>query len=185
MLKRNFDILFSIFMLVLLSPVLILTALLVKLASKGPVLFKHKRAGKDGKDIFVYKFRTMVLDAEKIGPGLTERNDSRITKIGALLRKTSLDELPQFFNVLEGSMSIVGPRPEIPEIVKGYSAFQRQVLSIRPGITGLPQVNGRADLTIPKKLRLDVYYTKKMNFCFDLYLIFKTIIVLVTGKGAF
>jgi len=112
-------------------------------------------------------------------------HDPRITPVGRFLRKTSIDELPQFFNTLFGSMSIVGPRPEIPEIVKGYSAFQKQALFIRPGITGLPQVNGRADLTIPKKLRLDVYYTKHNNICFDLYIIFKTIIVLFTGKGAF
>ena len=185
MLKRSFDILFSVFMIILLSPGLILTALLVKLTSKGPVLFKHKRIGKNGKEFFVYKFRTMVPDAEKIGPGLTERNDTRITKLGAVLRKTSIDEFPQFFNTLGGSMSVVGPRPEIPEIVKEYSAFQKQVLSIRPGITGFPQVNGRAELTIPKKLRLDVYYTKHTNFCFDIYIICKTIIVLFTGKGAF
>ncbi|MEI6845572.1 MAG: sugar transferase, partial [Candidatus Firestonebacteria bacterium] len=97
----------------------------------------------------------------------------------------SLDELPQFFNTLFGSMSVVGPRPEIPEIVMDYSAFQKQVLAVRPGITGLPQVNGRAELSIPKKLRLDVYYTKKSSICFDLYIIYKTVIVLFTGKGAF
>lgn len=185
MLKRSFDILFSLFIIVILSPVFILTAILVKLTSKGPVFFKHKRVGKEGKEIFVLKFRTMVPNAEKIGPGLTERDDFRITRTGKLLRKTSLDELPQFFNTLFGSMSVVGPRPEIPEIVKNYSVFQKQVLKLRPGITGFPQVNGRAELTIPKKLRLDVYYTKYHNFCFDIYIIFKTIIVLFTGKGAF
>ena len=185
MLKRSFDILFSLFMITLLSPILILTALLVKFTSKGPVIFKHKRVGQNGKEIFVYKFRTMVPDAEKLGPGLTEKNDSRVTKFGRFLRRTSIDEFPQFFNTFFGSMSVVGPRPEIPEIVKEYSAFQKQVLAIRPGITGFPQINGRAELTIPKKLRMDVYYTKHVSICFDIYIILKTIIVLFTGKGAF
>jgi len=185
MLKRSFDIFFSVLAVLLLSPVLIFIVLCVKFTSKGPVLYKQKRVGKNGKEFLIYKFRTMVPEADKIGPGLTERNDPRVTAFGRLLRRTSLDELPQFFNTLGGSMSVVGPRPEIPEIVKDYSAFQRRALSVRPGITGFPQVNGRADLTIPKKLRLDVYYTKRMSFCFDLYLICKTITALFTGKGAF
>ena len=172
-------------MLLLLAPLLILIMAAIKITSHGPAVFKHKRTGQNGEEFSVYKFRTMVKDAETKGPGLTEKNDARITPIGAFLRRFSLDELPQFFNVLKGEMSIVGPRPEIPEIVKDYTPFQKQVLTVRPGLSGFPQINGRAELTIPKKLRLDVFYIKHMSFCFDIFIVFKTIIVVITGKGAF
>lgn len=185
MLKRIFDILFSLLVLVLFLPLLIVIALLIKLSSAGPVIFRHKRVGKNGNEIYIYKLRTMIKDAEKIGSGLTEKNDSRITPVGAFLRRVSLDEIPQFLNVLKGEMSIIGPRPEIPEIVKNYTPFQRQVLKVLPGISGFPQVNGRAELSIPKKLRMDVYYVKHMNVCFDLYIIYKTIFVILSGKGAY
>lgn len=185
MLKRIFDILFSLFVLLFFLPIFAVIGLLIKLTSAGPMIFRHKRVGKAGAEIRIYKFRTMVENAEKIGAGLTEKNDSRITPVGAFLRKTSLDEFPQFLNVLKGEMSIVGPRPEIPEIVKDYTPFQKQVLQVLPGLSGFPQINGRADLTIPKKLRMDVYYVKHMNFCFDLYIIFKTIFVILSGKGAY
>lgn len=159
--------------------------MLIKLGSKGPAVFKHKRIGEGGKEFYVYKFRTMVENAPDIGPGLTEKNDPRITKSGKLLRRFSLDEFPQLINIIKGEMSFVGPRPEIPEEVVKYSPFQRQVLKIKPGLTGLPQVNGRAALSIPKKLRLDVYYVKHQNFCLDTGIILKTIIVVITQKGAF
>ena len=185
MLKRIFDILFSLSALLAFLPLLAVLGLIVKFTSPGPVIFKHKRIGKSGKEFYVYKFRTMVANAEKLGAGLTEKNDKRITPVGAVLRRFSLDEFPQFLNVLRGEMSIVGPRPEIPEIVKDYSPFQKRVLGVRPGLSGFPQINGRAELTIPKKLRLDVYYVKHTGFCFDLYIIFKTIFVILSGKGAY
>ncbi len=185
MLKRIFDIHFSLLLLFIFLPLLILISLLIKFTSRGPVIFRHKRVGRNGTEIYIYKFRTMVENAEKIGAGLTEKNDKRITPLGAFLRRTSLDEFPQFINILKGEMSIVGPRPEIHEIVKNYTSFQKQVLTARPGLSGFPQINGRAELAIPKKLRLDVYYVKHMSFCFDIYIIFKTIFVILSGKGAF
>ena len=185
--KRIFDLTVSILLLIVFSPLFLFVTILIKIdpKGKGPAIFKHERVGKDGKTIFVYKFRTMVEDASKIGPGLTEKDDKRITKFGIFLRKSSLDELPQLLNVIKGDMSLVGPRPEIPEIVKTYSNFQKQVLKVKPGLTGLPQVNGRGDLSIPKKLRLDVYYIKHQNLWLDIKIHFKTIIVVITGKGAF
>lgn len=185
MIKRIFDLVFAIVISIIFSPLFIIIPILIKLDSKGPVIFKHKRIGKDGKELFVYKFRTMVANASEIGPGLTEKNDKRITKAGKILRKLSLDELPQFINVIKGNMSIVGPRPEIPLIVKTYSKFQKQALKIKPGITGLPQVNGRANLSIPQKLRLDVYYVQHQSLLLDLKIICKTILIVLTQKGAF
>ena len=185
MIKRAFDIIFSITVLIILSPLFLLIALLIKLGSKGPVIFRHKRIGLNGKEFFVYKFRTMVENAPKIGPGLTEKNDPRITDFGRFLRNSSIDELPQLINIIKGEMSMVGPRPEIPEEVAKYSVFQKQVLKVKPGLTGLPQVNGRATLSIPKKLRLDVYYVNHQNFWLDIGIILKTIIVVITRKGAF
>jgi exopolysaccharide biosynthesis polyprenyl glycosylphosphotransferase len=185
MVKRIFDLIFATIILIISLPLFLIIPILIKLDSKGPIIFKHKRIGKDGKEIMVYKFRTMIKDAHIIGPELTEKNDSRITRVGKFLRKSSLDELPQFINVIKGDMSIVGPRPEIPSIVKTYSNFQKQVLKVKPGITGLSQVNGRADLSIPQKLRLDVYYVKHQNIWLDIKIICKTIFIVLSQKGAF
>ena len=185
MMKRIFDIIFAIFAILLLSPLFIVISILNKLTSEGPVFYRHERAGLNGKIFFVYKFRTMVSNADKVGPGLTEKGDPRITPFGNYLRRTSLDEIPQFFNVFKGEMSVVGPRPEIPGIVSGYSKFQQQVLNVKPGITGLPQINGRADLSIPKKLRLDVFYVKHCSLWLDIKIIFKTIYIVIAQKGAF
>ncbi len=183
--KRAFDILFSLLVLILFLPFFVMIAFVVKFTSPGPVIFRHKRTGRFGKEIYIYKFRTMVKNAEKIGAGLTEKNDSRITPVGAFLRRSSLDEFPQFINILKGEMSLIGPRPEIPEIVKNYTRFQEQVLQVLPGLTGFPQINGRAELPIPKKLRLDVYYVKHMSLCFDLYIFYKTIFIIFSGRGAY
>lgn len=180
---RIFDIIFSLFVLIIFSPFWIIISLLIKLDSKGPILFKQIRVGKNGKFFQIYKFRTMVINANKLGPLLTEKNDKRITKIGKILRLTSLDEIPNFINVLKGEMSVIGPRPEVPEITSHYSKWQRQVFKVKPGITGFSQILGRQELEIPKKLRLDIYYIKKQNICFDLWILYKTIFVVLTGKG--
>jgi lipopolysaccharide/colanic/teichoic acid biosynthesis glycosyltransferase len=153
------------------------------LESKGSPFYKQLRAGKNKKTIEVYKLRTMIKDADKVGPILTQENDPRITKVGWFLRRTSIDELPQIFNVIKGDMSLVGPRPEVIEIVEGYDDYQMQVLNYRPGITGIVQVSGRAALPIPEKLRMDVEYYKDATFWTDLKIIVKTPWTLITNEG--
>ena len=135
--KRIFDFLVSLLGIVILSPVFIIVSIAIKIDSKGSILFLQKRVGKDGREFNIYKFRTMVTDAEKLGKQITIGNDSRITKVGAFLRKFKIDELPQLFNVLLGDMSLVGPRPEVPKYVALYNDEQKKVLSIRPGITDM------------------------------------------------
>lgn len=183
--KRTLDIVFSVTALIILTIPMLIIALIVKLSSKGPVLFKQKRIGRGGKPFVIYKFRSMVENASEIGPPLTEKNDSRITSVGRILRKTSLDELPQVFNVLKGDMSLVGPRPEIPSIVKKYSRWQRRVLKVQPGITGLSQINGRGNRDIPEKLRLDMYYIKHQSLGLDLRVMLGTMWVVITQEGAY
>jgi exopolysaccharide biosynthesis polyprenyl glycosylphosphotransferase len=183
--KRIVDIAGSIFGLFICAIPMLIIAILIKLDSKGPVFFRQKRVGKNGKEFLIYKFRTMVKDAPKVGPILTEKDDPRITKVGKLLRKTSLDELPQLLNVLKGEMSLVGPRPEIPEIVKDYTPWQRQVLRVKPGITGIAQINGREENDIPKKLRLDMYYIKHQSLGLDLKILFQTIPEVIKQRGAY
>jgi lipopolysaccharide/colanic/teichoic acid biosynthesis glycosyltransferase len=184
-LKRIIDCIISILGLIILAIPMGIIAILIKLDSKGPVIFKHERVGKDGKIFLIYKFRTMTEDAQMIGPPLTEKNDTRITRIGKILRRTSLDELPELINVLKGQMSIVGPRPEIPSIVATYTDWQKRVLRVRPGITGFSQIHGRAEREIPSKLRLDNYYIKHQSLKLDLWIMLKTISVVITGKGAY
>ncbi len=184
-LKRLFDITFSIIFLILGSPFFLLIAILIKLTSRGPVLYRQVRAGKNGKPFYIYKFRTMIHNADKIGPILTDKDDKRITKIGKFLRRYSLDELPQFYNVLIGDMSIVGPRPEVVEIVKKYKMWQRRVLSVKPGITGLAQISGRQELDIDSKLKIDLYYINNYSILLDVEIIFKTIIHIFKGDGAY
>jgi lipopolysaccharide/colanic/teichoic acid biosynthesis glycosyltransferase len=184
-LKRLFDIGASLLAVIALSPVMLLTALAIILDSRGGALFLQQRAGREGRLFDIYKFRTMVPGAENKGPLLAVRGDPRVTRIGRFLRRWSLDELPQLVNILKGDMSVVGPRPELPPIVAGYTPFQRRVLAVRPGLTGFPQVMGRDDLAIESKLRLDVYYTTHHTFCFDLWIIIRTAAVVLTGRGAF
>jgi lipopolysaccharide/colanic/teichoic acid biosynthesis glycosyltransferase len=182
-LKRFFDLTISSLGLLIALPVILLCALAIRLESKGSPFYKQLRAGKNKKTIEVYKLRTMINDADKVGPILTQENDPRITKVGWLLRRTSIDELPQIFNVIKGDMSLVGPRPEVIEIVEGYDDYQMQVLNYRPGITGIVQVNGRAALPIPEKLRMDVEYYKDATFWSDLKIIVKTPWTLITNEG--
>lgn len=190
--KRIFDFLLSLIGIIIISPILIIVSILIKLDSKGKILFLQKRVGRYGKEFNIYKFRTMVSDAEKLGKQITVGNDSRITKVGAFLRKYKIDELPQLFNVLKGDMSLVGPRPEVPRYVKLYNDEQKKVLNVRPGITDMAslrykdenEILGKVDnpeeyyinVIMKDKLELNLEYIEKSNIFFDLYLIIKTVI---------
>ncbi len=181
--KWIFDVLVAIFLILLLSPLLLLISLIIKLESPGPVIFKHKRIGENEKPFKMWKFRTMVNRADLVGPGLTKPDDRRITKFGRFLRRTSLDELPQLLNVLCGQMSLVGPRPEIPEIVDTYTLQQKRALSIKPGITGLSQINGRDDLPIHDKLNYEIDYIDKLSLALDIKILIKTIPAIIRATG--
>ena len=194
--KRLMDIILSMIGIIILSPVFILLAIWIKMDSKGPAVFKQIRVGKDGKDFTIYKFRTMIVDAEKkreleIDPNdlgnfvFQSKSDNRITKSGAFLRKTSLDEIPQLFNVLIGNMSLVGPRPEIPDVVKYYPETYRQRLLVPPGITGLAQVSGRGEIELGKTVYYDLTYIKKFSVWFDIKILFRTVFSVVNEDGAF
>lgn len=173
--KRIFDIFISLPAIVLLLPVFAFLWLAVKLSGKGPAIFSQRRAGKDGKPFTFYKFRTMKIDADPFGPSPKSSEDPRLTKIGKFLRESSLDELPQLFNVLKGDMSIVGPRPLYMEQVKEWNDRQKKRLLVKPGLTGLAQISGRAELTREEKLELDVRYVETANLRLDIKIICTTI----------
>ena len=178
--KRTFDIIFSLSVLILFSPLYLLLAILVKTSSKGPIFFKQKRMGIDGEIFSCYKFRSMPVNIEKeSGPIWASKGDNRATPIGALMRKTSLDEFPQFFNVLRGDMSIVGPRPERPEFIKDFAKqIPRYQLrhKVKAGITGWAQINGwRGNTSIEKRIECDLYYINNWSLSFDIKIIFLTI----------
>jgi len=189
--KRTLDILGSLIGLVCLSPLLLLTAVLIKLTSKGPILYSQVRVGKNGRHFNIYKFRTMKVDAEKhTGPVWATKNDNRLTPIGGILRKSRIDEIPQFVNVLRGDMSLVGPRPERPmfvEQLKKQICDYEKRLDVKPGITGLAQVWHRYDETIEdvrKKIKYDVLYIRKACFWTDMRILLQTFRVVFTGAGA-
>jgi len=184
--KRAVDIVFSFTALLLLVPFMVIIAALIKLTSKGTILFVQDRLGKDGKIFKLYKFRTMIPGAVNIGSGLSVgEKDSRITKIGAILRKTSLDELPQLFNVLKGDISLVGPRPAVPEHLDYYGDSERRRLKMKPGITGLAMVKGRASIPWSKRIECDIEYVNKFNLWLDLVIILKTAWVVLTRKNTY
>jgi exopolysaccharide biosynthesis polyprenyl glycosylphosphotransferase len=194
--KFTFDILVSGLMLILLSPLLLLTALAVKLTSPGPVLFRQRRVGLRGRPFTMLKFRTMVVGADgmvddlRVSHGVDGvlfklRDDPRVTKVGKLLRKFSIDELPQLLNVVKGDMSLVGPRPPLPEEVTRYEDWQFDRLEVPPGITGLWQVSGRADLSFDDAVRLDLFYVENWSLAYDLFILAKTVPVLLTSRGAY
>ena len=194
--KRIFDIGASFLGLVILSPILLLIAIFIKIDSKGPIFFKQQRVGKNKKVFEIYKFRTMVTDAEKIGKQITVGNDSRITNVGKFIRKCKLDELPQLLNVLRGEMSLVGPRPEVPRYVELYDEYQEQILLVKPGITDYASIEFRNENDIlgksispeetyikdimPNKIELNVKYIKNISLIEDFKLILKTIKVIIT-----
>ena len=178
--KRFLDIVLSLLALIILSPVILIVSILIKVTSNGRVFFLQERLGKKGKVFKIIKFRTMVENAEKIGEGLrvSSENDSRITKIGKILRKTSLDELPQLINVLKGDMSLIGPRPPVtyhPHKYEEYSEEQKNRFLVRPGITGLAQVRVRNNATWDERIVIDVEYVNNITFIKDVKLIFETV----------
>ncbi len=184
--KRIFDICVSLVLLLVLIaiPVLIIIPIAIRLTSKGPAIFTQDRAGKDGKIFKIYKFRTMLTHENSLDEnGEMMEPAKRITKVGAILRKTSLDELAQIFNVLNGTMSIVGPRPTLPYQVENYSDEQRRRLEMRPGITGLAQVNGRNDLTWTEKIEYDITYVDNFSLWMDFKILLKTVSTVLKKEG--
>ena len=192
--KRIFDIIASLIGIILLLPLFVLIGLWVKLSSKGPIIFVQKRVGKDFKEFNLYKFRSMVVGAESKGPGVTSKDDARITKVGKFIRSTKIDELPQLFNVLKGDMSIVGPRPELKKFVDAKKDEYKKVLSVKPGITDNAAIEFRdeeqimsqyedkekayIDKILPQKIKLYYSYIDNISFLNDIKLILKTLKVL-------
>ncbi len=182
--KRVFDIISSLFFLLVFSPFLIAIAIVIKMDSSGPVFYKHFRVGKNGKEFLCYKFRSMYIgsDPNKL---VSDVNDSRVTKIGDFLRNASLDELPQLINVFLGDMSIVGPRPALPSQVKEFSQEERNKLLVKPGLTGWTQVNGRNSIPYSKRMELDCWYAKNWNLLLDIKILLKTFIVVLKREGIY
>ena len=179
--KRVIDIILSFFGVILLSPLFLIISILIKVDSKGPVIFRHKRLGKNCKPIYVFKFRTMIDNAVLLGPQYTKSNDTRITKIGKFLRKTSLDELAQLLNILKGDMSIIGPRPDAYK--DNPTEIQIKRAKVLPGITGLAQVNGRSNLDEETRADYDLEYIEKYSFIYDFKIFIKTILIVILRKG--
>lgn len=194
--KRILDIVLSTIGFIVLLPIFGIISLCVKLDSKGPVFFKHKRIGKNGKEMYIYKFRTMVDNAEDMIKNFSEeqmkefkenyklKNDHRITKVGKVLRKTSLDELPQLLNIIKGDLSIIGPRPVIKEELEKYGDYKKKFLSVTPGLTGYWAANGRSCTTYEERMNLELYYVDNMSFKLDIKILFKTVLTVFKRQGA-
>jgi exopolysaccharide biosynthesis polyprenyl glycosylphosphotransferase len=193
--KRFFDIVASAAAIALLSPLLVATAFLVRLTSRGPVLFRQERVGLHGRRFHMLKFRSMVANAEQLkaqllaqneqsGPVFKMKRDPRVTAFGRFMRKHSIDELPQLVNVLRGDMSIVGPRPPVPSEVASYETWQRRRLSVRPGLTCVWQVSGRSEISFQDWMLLDMRYIDHWSLAHDFRLICRTVPVVLTGRGA-
>ena len=194
--KRTTDVVLASVALVILSPVFLIIAIAIKLDSKGPVFFKHTRIGKNGKIIKLYKFRSMVINAEELIKSFTPEqmkeykenykltNDPRITRVGNILRKTSLDELPQLINIIKGDLSIIGPRPVVAEELKKYQYNIDKFLSVTPGLTGYWAANGRSNTTYEERMEMELYYIDNLSFKMDLKVFFKTILSVVKKEGA-
>ena len=186
MIRRTVDILVSACVLLLASPLLALAAIAIRLESAGHPIYRQRRSGLDGRPFDVMKLRTMVDGAEHIGAGLAINvNDSRITRVGAFLRRTSLDELPNLLNVLRGEMSLIGPRPTLPVQVAQYTARQRGRLRVKPGITGWAQVNGRTSLPWSERIELDLYYIANRSLLLDLRILWRTVAIVLGGSGMY
>jgi exopolysaccharide biosynthesis polyprenyl glycosylphosphotransferase len=195
--KRAVDLVLAMIGVLLLSPLFAIVSLLIKLTSRGPVFFVQTRVGCSGKNFACFKFRSMVANAEAMQKQLAAQNqhadprtfkmqrDPRVTRIGALLRKTSIDELPQLFNVLKGDMSLVGPRPPLPREVEKYEKHELRRLEVKPGLTCIWQVCGRGDIPFPKQVEMDITYIEQRSLLLDLKLILLTIPAVVFGKGAY
>lgn len=183
--KRAMDVFFSAILLILGAIPLLIVAVIVKLESKGPALFKQERLGMNGKVFRIYKFRSMVVGAEKQGSGVySGKNDARVTKVGKIIRATSIDELPQLINILKGEMSFIGPRPALtyhPWPLEEYTDEQKKMFAVRPGVTGWAQVNGRKEVEWPRRIEMNVWYVENMSFLLDLKIFFKTIFKVFTN----
>lgn len=179
------DILLSLVGIIVLSPFMLVIGIIIRLDSKGKALFTQERIGKDGKKFLMFKFRTMRRDTDEQEFAPRSPRDERVTKVGKFLRRTSLDELPQLFNILIGQMAIVGPRPEMSFIVKNYTKLQRARLLIKPGLTGLWQLAGRKDLPLHENVEFDLYYIERQSLLLDLIIFLKTFRVVLNGKGAY
>ncbi len=185
--KRFFDVFFSLFLLLILSPVLLICFIAVKVDSSGPAIFKQTRLCKHGKEFTMYKFRSMHVNSEHTGTGVySYKGDKRVTKVGNILRKTSLDELPQLVNILKGEMSFIGPRPVLtyhPWPFEEYTETQKRRFNVRPGITGLAQVNGRKAALWDARLEFDVDYADNLSLMMDLKIFFKTIVSVLKSES--
>ena len=194
--KRFMDVILATIALVVLSPIFLIIAIAIKIESKGPVFFKHARIGKNGKIIKLYKFRSMVINAEELIKSFTPEqmkeykenykltNDPRITKIGKFLRKTSLDELPQLLNIIKGDLSIIGPRPVVTDELKKYGANTEKFLSVTPGLTGYWAANGRSCTTYEQRMQMELYYIDNLSLKMDVKVFFKTIEAEIKREGA-
>ena len=186
MMRRALDIVFAGVALVLTAPLLALAMLAIRLESPGSAIYRQRRVGKDARPFDLFKLRTMVDGAEHLGAGLAvNAGDTRITRVGAFLRRTSLDELPNLFNVLRGDMSLIGPRPTLPVQVAQYTDRQRRRLSVKPGITGWAQVNGRASLPWAERIELDLYYVEHRSLGLDLRILSRTPAMVLSGGGLY
>jgi lipopolysaccharide/colanic/teichoic acid biosynthesis glycosyltransferase len=184
--RRGVDIVVASLALLLSAPALALAAVAIRRESPGAAIYRQRRIGLDGRSFDVLKLRTMVHGAEHIGPGLAiNENDSRITRVGAFLRRTSLDEVPNLVNVLRGEMSLIGPRPTLPLQVEQYSERQRGRLALKPGITGWAQVNGRASLPWSARIELDLYYIEHRSLALDLKILWRTAALVLGGSGLY
>ena len=194
--KRAFDLLLGSFALLLALPFMMLSALMIYLEDGSPVIFRQKRVGRDGRLFEIYKFRTMVKNAEQLQPQVERwdrdgnlihktKDDPRVTRVGRVLRRFSLDELPQLFNVLAGTMSLVGPRPELPLLVASYESWQHKRFNVPPGMTGWWQIHGRSDRPMHLHTEDDLYYIQHHTIWLDLQIILRTLWVVISGKGAY
>jgi len=194
--KRVIDVILASVALILLSPLFAIIAIAIKIDSKGPVFFAHKRIGKNGKIIKLYKFRSMVINAEELIKSFTPEqmreykenykltNDPRITKVGKFLRKTSLDELPQLINIINGDLSIIGPRPVVADELEKYGVNKDKFLSVTPGLTGYWAANGRSNTTYEQRMEMELYYIDNLSLKMDIKVFFKTILSVVKKEGA-
>ena len=183
-LKRGIDLAGSSVMLLVFAPIFVLVAVLIKLDSDGPALFRQKRIGKDGEPFDIWKFRSMRIDAHPYARSPVGNHDPRLTRIGRVLRRLSIDELPQLVNVLKGEMSLAGPRPEMPYIVEKYGSLERQRLSVRPGITGLWQISPARAMPIHENLSYDFTYIENQSITLDCIILLRTITAVIRGIGA-
>lgn len=183
--KRAIGFIIALIAFIILLPVLLLVAILIKLDSKGPIIFKQERLGVNGVPFWIYKFRSMCVGAEKQGSGVySYKGDSRITNVGRIIRATSIDELPQLWNILKGDMALIGPRPALtyhPWPYEQYDEHQKHMFDVRPGITGWAQVNGRKEVPWPERIELNVYYVEHVSLWFDIKILFMTVFKVVTN----